>query len=127
MMTHNDPFPGRLDSAEHVADPARSGVARGADMDPTIQELIERFHAAEKAVRREFEQLASPKSWDGPTLERLREAAHNLADQVDVLLASMTNWKVTDDLVDVAEEIFDSLRELEERIETMLKGDHGLK
>ncbi|EYD74993.1 hypothetical protein Rumeso_03417 [Rubellimicrobium mesophilum DSM 19309] len=52
---------------------------------------------------------------------RFREAAHNLADQVDVLLVRMAEQKAADQLVQVTEETFDSLRELEEQIDTVLK------
>ncbi|WP_037282584.1 hypothetical protein [Rubellimicrobium mesophilum] len=121
MTISNDPVLGGADSNEHEAGPACSYVGRHWDGDPTFQEMIDRFYGTETAVRREFERLASYDPLDLLAVARFREAAHNLADQVDVLLVRMAEQKAADQLVQVTEETFDSLRELEEQIDTVLK------
>lgn len=65
--------------------------------------------------------LLAPAATDDEALQREGEWVHTLADEADALLIAMVRLAADSVLIAEVERMFDSLRNLEERIEAALK------
>jgi len=92
-----------------------------AGMEPHVRDMLGALLAAQGSVRGEMERLAELRPLDRAALRRLREAAHDFADQADTLLLILVNQDAPDPLVTAVEEIFDAFRDTERQIEDVTR------
>ena len=88
-------------------------------MDALFQELIATLQQAREAVSHELGLLAG-QDVDHPTLHRLPETGRSFAEQADSLVLMMIERQTDDNLVQVAYDLADFFRGVEERIEPEL-------
>jgi hypothetical protein len=87
----------------------------------SITEKIGLLREAQNALRDEMRRLAGVTPLDREALQHLGRSAHVLAEQAEVLILNMVEHGALHKLVVLVEEIFDSLRDAEAQIGTVLK------
>jgi hypothetical protein len=91
-------------------------------MEPQVSDTLGALLAAQGSLRGEMTRLAEVQPMNRVALRRLREAAHDFADQADTLLLTLVTRGAPDPLVTAVEEIFDAFRDAERQIEDVTRG-----
>lgn len=105
-----------------------AGRTAGAGADPSVHfaDRVSEVHNAQQAVLGEFEALLQERSVDAEALAHIGEVMHACAEETDALLALMVRCKMPAQLVEAAEEIFDTLRDAEEKVTEALEWDQRM-
>ena len=96
-----------------------------AEMDVPFAAMLATLKGARQAVEGELQALASARFQDRDRVARLEESARTFEEQVDGLARMMASRDAPEAQLEVAEEIFDYFRQIEERIEAMIEEGQG--
>lgn len=115
-----------LPSGSMVSQSPPAAALVDAALHDSFAERTEELHKLLQGVRAEFEVLLGDRLVGAEEFCRLGEAAHEQAEEGDALLMLLVRCKAPEAVIQEAEEIFDSLRSLEEQIAAEIEWGKGM-
>ena len=105
--------------------PAATALVQAGLLDSFADRACE-LHSSLQAVRAEFEAFLGDQLVETEEFRNLGEAAHKQAEEADALLMLLVRCKAPEALIQEVEEIFDTLRSLEEQFTEAAEWNKGM-